>query len=85
MVLARNFGGTYQNSKLCEEYFGGALQKFNNYGEWKYEPIINFRLNNANLRDESARHLMIIGKNGSIVNIITYQLSNEWLEPVNIS
>ncbi|RHZ83844.1 hypothetical protein Glove_87g84 [Diversispora epigaea] len=84
MALARNFGGTDQNIRLCEEYFGDVLQKFNNYGEWKYEPISTSELINANLRDESARHLMVIGKSDSIVNILDFQLKSQELEPVVI-
>ncbi|RHZ50618.1 hypothetical protein Glove_494g23 [Diversispora epigaea] len=84
MALARNFGGTDQNAKLREEYFENVLQMFNNYGEWKYEPISTPELINANLRDENARHLMVIGKSDYIINILTYQLSNQGLEPVVI-
>ncbi|CAG8562549.1 11938_t:CDS:10 [Diversispora eburnea] len=82
MALARNFGGTDQNARFCEEYFGNVLQKFNNYGEWKYEPISTSELINANLRDKSARHLMVIGKSDSIVNILDFQLKNQGLEPM---
>ncbi|RHZ80791.1 hypothetical protein Glove_132g18 [Diversispora epigaea] len=84
MALARNFGGTDQNARLYEEYFGKVLQKFNNYGEWKYKPISTLELINTNLKDESARHLMIIGKSDFIIDILTHQLSDEGLEPVVI-
>ncbi|CAG8439539.1 3367_t:CDS:10 [Acaulospora colombiana] len=77
MALARNFGGTEQNATLCENYFGKVLQKFNQYSHWEYRPIPIPTLISANLNDESARHLMVIGKSDSIVNILTHQLYNE--------
>ncbi|CAG8673435.1 15136_t:CDS:2, partial [Acaulospora morrowiae] len=77
MALARNFSGTDQSAKLYEEYFSKVLQKFNNYAHWEYKPIPISTLINANLNDESARHLMVIGKGDFVVNILIHHLYNE--------
>ncbi|CAG8529600.1 39208_t:CDS:10, partial [Gigaspora margarita] len=84
MALVRNFGGTDQNATLCEKYFGEVLRTFNNSRNWTYNPIPVEKLINANLDDEGARHLMIIGKSDSIVNLLTYQLRKRNLDPVVI-
>src|ERR1043165_1810144 len=87
MALARNFGGTQNDKKLCEEYFGGVLKTFNNHSPWPYKPIPIEQLINSNLDDSEARHLMVIGKSVSIVNLLTYQLKNREdkdLDPVVI-
>ncbi|CAG8653071.1 1680_t:CDS:2, partial [Acaulospora morrowiae] len=90
MALARNFGGTDQNAILCEGYFHKVLQKFNNYVHWEYKPIPISTLINANLNDESARHLMVIGKSDFIINFLTHHLyiekksKEEGLDPVVI-
>src|ERR1043165_6191384 len=39
MALARNFGGTENNVKLCNKYFGDVLKTFNNQNSWLCEPI----------------------------------------------
>ncbi|RIB19825.1 hypothetical protein C2G38_2141452 [Gigaspora rosea] len=84
MALVRNFGGTDQNAALCEKYFGEVLRTFNNSRNWTYNPIPVEKLINANLDDEGARHLMVIGKSDSIVNLLTYQLRKRNLDPVVI-
>ncbi|CAG8443124.1 10027_t:CDS:10 [Scutellospora calospora] len=84
MALVRNFGGTDQNATLCEKYFGEVLKAFNNSRNWIYNPIPVEKLINANLDDEGARHLMVIGKSDSIVNLLTYQLRKRNLDPVVI-
>ncbi|CAG8448567.1 1498_t:CDS:10 [Acaulospora colombiana] len=84
MALVRNFGGTDQNARLCEEFFGEVLRAFNNSRHWFYKPIPVEDLINANLDDEGARHLMVIGKSDSIVNLLTYQLRKRGLDPVVI-
>ncbi|CAG8523422.1 10645_t:CDS:10, partial [Racocetra fulgida] len=84
MALVRNFGGTDQNVTLCEKYFGEVLRTFNNSRNWIYNPIPVEKLINANLDDEGARHLMVIGKSDSIVNLLTYQLRKRNLDPVVI-
>ncbi|CAG8488111.1 5420_t:CDS:10 [Diversispora eburnea] len=83
-ALVRNFGGTDQTEKLCEEFFGEVLKNFNNSHSWTYKPIPVERLINANLDDQGARHLMVIGKSDSIVNLLTYQLRKRNLDPVVI-
>ncbi|CAB4390856.1 unnamed protein product [Rhizophagus irregularis] len=83
MALARNFGGT-ENNKLYEKYFGNILKKFNNHKPWFYEQIPVEKLINSNLDDPDARHLMVIGKSDSIVNLLTYQLKQRHLDPVVI-
>jgi hypothetical protein len=82
MAIARNFGGTENHVKLCEKYFGNVLKMFNNYKSWLYKPIPTEQLIDSNLNDSDARHLMVIGKSDSIVNLLTYQLKRKNLEPV---
>ncbi|CAG8479091.1 963_t:CDS:10 [Gigaspora margarita] len=84
MALARNFGGTNNNSEICEKYFGNVINIFNSNQSWTYEPISTEVLINANLEDEFARHLMVIGNSDSIVNLLVYQLRQRNLEPVVI-
>ncbi|CAG8835799.1 22160_t:CDS:2, partial [Cetraspora pellucida] len=84
MALERNFGGTDRNENPCEVYFDTVLRTFNKYQNWTYEPIPTLTLIKANLDDESARHLMVIGKSDSIVTILTYQLKEKKLDPVVI-
>ena len=55
MALIRNFGGTENNAKLCEEYFGDVLKTFNNNNPWLYKPI---PIEKLILDDPNARHLM---------------------------
>ncbi|CAG8760815.1 5403_t:CDS:2, partial [Racocetra fulgida] len=73
MALARNFGGTNQMDKLYDEHFVNVLKAFNatnqNQIQFSAEDLIK-----ANLKDKNARHLMLIGKSDSIVNILTYKL-----------
>ncbi|CAG8574733.1 752_t:CDS:10, partial [Racocetra persica] len=73
MALARNFGGTNQMDKLYDEHFVNVLKAFNatNHHQIQFsaEDLIK-----ANLKDKNARHLMLIGKSDSIVNILTYKL-----------
>jgi len=84
MALARNFGGTQNNAKLYEKYFEGVLKTFNNHNPWFYNPIPIERLIDSNLNDPDARHLMVIGKSDSILNLLTYQLRRKNLDPVVI-
>src|SRR2546430_5517652 len=84
IALARNFGGTENNERLCEKYFGNVLKTFNNHNPWFYKPIPTEQLINSNLDDSDARHLMVIGKSDSIVNLLTYQLRRKKLDPVVI-
>jgi hypothetical protein len=82
MALARNFGGT-ENNKLYEKYFGNILKAYNNNNKpWFYKPIPIEYLIDSNLDDPDARHLMVIGKSDSIVNFLTYQLKQRYLDPV---
>ncbi|PKC60440.1 hypothetical protein RhiirA1_539838, partial [Rhizophagus irregularis] len=83
VALARNFGGT-ENNKLYEKYFGNVLKIFNNHKPWFYEQIPVEKLIDSNLDDPDARHLMVIGKSDSIVNLLTYQLKQRHLDPVVI-
>ncbi|GBB96188.1 hypothetical protein RclHR1_00270034 [Rhizophagus clarus] len=83
MALARNFGGT-ENSKLYGKYFGNVLKTFNNHRPWVHKPIPIEKLIDSNLDDPDARHLMVIGKSDSIVNLLTYQLKRRDLDPVVI-
>ncbi|PKY60135.1 hypothetical protein RhiirA4_517409, partial [Rhizophagus irregularis] len=51
---------------------------------WTYEQIPISILINDNLTSEGSRHLMVIGKSDSIVNILTYQLREMNFNPVVI-
>ncbi|POG74253.1 hypothetical protein GLOIN_2v1577211, partial [Rhizophagus irregularis DAOM 181602=DAOM 197198] len=84
MALSRNFGGTENHVKLCELYFGYVLKMFNNHKPWLYKQIPIEQLITSNLDDSDARHLMVIGKSDSIVNLLTYQLRMRDLDPVVI-
>ncbi|CAJ0901056.1 6354_t:CDS:10 [Entrophospora sp. SA101] len=84
MALIRNFGGTDINKQLVEEHFEYVLKTFNNQKKWEYKPIPVEKLINANIQDEGARHLMVIGKSESIVNLLNYQLKMQNLDPVVI-
>ena len=84
MALARNFGGTENNAKLCNKYFGDVLKTFNNHNPWFYKPIPIEQLIDSNLDECDTRHLMIIGKSDSIVDLLTYQLRRKNLDPVVI-
>ncbi|CAG8475879.1 285_t:CDS:10, partial [Dentiscutata heterogama] len=73
MALARNFGGTNQTDGLYDEHFVNVLKAFDaidhHHIQFSAEDLIK-----ANLKDKNARHLMLIGKSDSIVNILTYKL-----------
>jgi hypothetical protein len=84
MALARNFGGTENNAKLCNIYFGDVLKTFNHHSPWFYEPIPIEKLIDSNLDERDTRHLMVIGKSDSIVDLLTYQLRRKNLDPVVI-
>jgi hypothetical protein len=57
---------------------------FNNHKPWLYKQIPIEQLITSNLDDSDARHLMVIGKSDSIVNLLTYQLRMRDLDPVVI-
>ncbi|GES73776.1 hypothetical protein GLOIN_2v432849 [Rhizophagus clarus] len=83
MALARNFGGT-ENKKLYEKYFGNILKTFNNHKPWFYKPVPIEKLVDSNLDDPDGRHLMVIGKSDTIVELLTYQLKRKGLDPIII-
>ncbi|CAG8688928.1 7269_t:CDS:2, partial [Acaulospora morrowiae] len=75
MALARNFGGTNNVDQLCEKHFGSVIKAF--HGKtMKFKNFSAEELIKANLEDNGARHLMIIGKSDSIVNLLTYKLQH---------
>ncbi|RGB33408.1 hypothetical protein C1646_816080 [Rhizophagus diaphanus] len=84
MALAHNFRGTDNHVKLCNNYFGNVLKMFNSHKPWTYKQIPIEQLIVSNLKDTDARHLMVIGKSDSIVNLLTYQLRRRDLDPVII-
>ncbi|PKK80816.1 hypothetical protein RhiirC2_723487 [Rhizophagus irregularis] len=84
MALIRNFGGVDNIRQLIEKYFGQVIRYFNSSKEFNYKHIPIGDLINANLEDKDARHLMIIGKSDSIVNLLNYQLRKKGLDPVII-
>ena len=79
-ALARNFGGIKEHTENCLKCF----EPVNDYKSWTYNPIPTSNLINENLESEGSRHLMVIGKSDSIVNILTYQLREKNLDPVVI-
>ncbi|RGB41976.1 hypothetical protein C1646_791690 [Rhizophagus diaphanus] len=83
-ALARNFGGMENNVKLYEKYFGNVLKMYNNHEPWVYKSIPIEKLINLDLEDPDARHLMVIGRNDTIVNLLTRQLKVKNLDPVVI-
>ncbi|PKB95996.1 hypothetical protein RhiirA5_472770 [Rhizophagus irregularis] len=84
MALSRSFGGIGNHAKLCDQYFGNVLKMFNNHKPWPYKQIPIEQLIDSNLNDSDARHLMVIGKSDSIVNLLTCQLRRRDLDPVVI-
>ncbi|UZO24840.1 uncharacterized protein OCT59_017134 [Rhizophagus irregularis] len=85
MALARNFGGMGSSDKLCETYFGDFIKTNNNDDNpWSCKQISIEKLIDSNLDDSDARHLMVIGKSDSIVNLLTYHLKRRNLDPVVI-
>jgi hypothetical protein len=84
MALIRNFGGVDNIRQLIEKYFGQVIRYFNSSKEFNYKHIPIGDLINANLEDKDARHLMVIGKSDSIVNLLNYQLRKKGLDPVII-
>ncbi|CAG8493234.1 1592_t:CDS:10 [Gigaspora margarita] len=77
MALSRNFGGIDQMDDLCQRYFNEIINAF--HGRPINKPI-KYSVENlirANLEDKNARHLMVIGKSNSIINILTYKL-RQW-------
>ncbi|RIA83302.1 hypothetical protein C1645_834051 [Glomus cerebriforme] len=84
LALARNFGGIKKHTDACLKHFEPVVKAFNEHKSWSYEQIPINILINDNLESEGSRHLMIIGKNDSIVNILTYQLREMDKDPVVI-
>ncbi len=84
LALARNFGGIEQHTESCLEYFKPVIKIFNDHKSWTYNPIPIDVLINENLKSGGSRHLMVVGKSDSIVNILTYQLHERNLDPVVI-
>jgi len=82
LALARNFGGTDQMKVICEQYFGSVLKESGRLLDYNYDPIPVEKLIDENLHEKDARHLMIIGKSDSIVNILTYHLRSLNMDPM---
>ncbi|CAG8466565.1 13541_t:CDS:10 [Ambispora gerdemannii] len=80
--LIRNFGGTDQIKLICEKYFGKVLKSFGNSNNYTYSLIPVERLINENLNRKDTRHLMVIGKSDSLVNILTYHMRAQHMDPV---
>ncbi|CAG8459689.1 1476_t:CDS:10, partial [Ambispora leptoticha] len=81
--LIRNFGGTEKTQELCKEYFGQVLNNLNGK-VYDLRQIPVDELINKNLEDKNARHLMVIGKSDSLIDILTYHLRQKQLDPVVI-
>ncbi|CAG8527830.1 33218_t:CDS:10, partial [Gigaspora margarita] len=76
MALARNFGGISEMDELYRVHFNKVMTEFD--GSIDY--LKNYSIEDlikSNLKDKNARHLMIIGKSNSIVNILMYKLK-QW-------
>ncbi|GES78826.1 hypothetical protein GLOIN_2v1764819 [Rhizophagus clarus] len=84
LALARNFGGIKKHTEACLKYFEPVIKNFNEHKNWTYEQIPTSVLINDNLTSEGSRHLMVIGKSDSIVNILSYQLREMKFNPVVI-
>jgi len=84
LALERNFGGIKKHTENCLKYFNPVIKAYNDHKSWTYDPIPIDVLINENLESEGSRHLMVIGKSDSIVNILTYQLHGRNLDPVVI-
>jgi len=84
LALARNFGDIKEHTENCLKYFKPIIDAFNGRKSWTYNPIPIDTLINENLESEGSRHLMVIGKSDSIINILTYQLREMNLDPVII-
>ncbi|CAH1769626.1 14316_t:CDS:2, partial [Entrophospora sp. SA101] len=84
MALAHNFGGAGEHEVLCEKYFGEVLNAFDNhqYRMYRHIPVLN--LIRESFDDKSARHLMVIGKSESMMNILNFELQQKQLDPVII-
>ncbi|CAG8563026.1 45905_t:CDS:10 [Gigaspora margarita] len=82
LALIRNFGGTDQTKLICENYFGKVLKSVGNVKNYTYNPISVEKLINENLGRKDTRHLMVIGKSDSLVNILTYHVRAQHLDPV---
>ncbi|CAG8591839.1 8168_t:CDS:10 [Paraglomus occultum] len=82
LALARNFGGTDQMKVICEDYFGNVLKESGGLFGYSYDRIPVEKLIDGNLQEKDARHLMIIGKSDSIVNILTYHLRSLDMDPM---
>ena len=67
---------------ICEHYFGNVLKESSGRLDYSYNPIPVEKLIDENLREKDARHLMIIGKSDSIVNILTYHLRSLDMDPM---
>ncbi|CAG8481554.1 7050_t:CDS:10 [Ambispora leptoticha] len=80
--LIRNFGGTDQTKLICENYFSKVLKSFGNKNSYTYTLIPVERLINENLNRKDTRHLMVIGKSDSLVNILTYHMRAQHMDPV---
>ena len=84
MALVRNFGGKGDIEELIGKYFKSVMRNLSSTMEYSYKPIPILDLINANLEDKDARHLMVIGKSDSVVNLLNYQLRKKNLDPVVI-
>ncbi|CAG8439285.1 11270_t:CDS:10, partial [Acaulospora colombiana] len=83
-ALFRNFGGTSKTVELCDKHFREVLTSFNDYKLWECTPIPIDDLISTNLNEKGARHLMIIGKSDSILNLLSYQMKKSNLDPIII-
>jgi hypothetical protein len=81
LALARNFGGTDQIGMIYQEYFGDVLRAFNSSRVYTANDILVDQLIAENISDSNARHLMLIGKSQSIVNIMVYLLHGKNMDP----
>ncbi|KAF0538645.1 e3 ubiquitin-protein ligase [Gigaspora margarita] len=83
MALARNFGGTSKIDELYKIHFNEVIKEFqgsiDNFKNYSIDDLIK-----ANLMDKNSRHLMVIGKSDSIVNILTYKLK-QWNKMLGLS
>ena len=68
---------------ICESYFGDVLNAYSGLlSGYRYYPLSVQDLIYENLKEKEGRHLMVIGKSDSIVNLITYYLRSLGMDPM---
>jgi len=67
---------------ICESYFRNVLKQYGGFLDYRHYAHSVQDLIYENLKEKDARHLMVIGKSDSIVNLITYYLRSLGMDPM---